>query len=154
MSATREDYTATLCQKDRERTDIHEFLVRRTSFITREQLKSRKALEGHNFVTSGWVREPWVTKAAAYTVIVVTQLSDYAGSACKRAFVVFAFSVGVRCSLAYSPPLVTVDDCIQPMHGASADLVLHPGLIRCFKTGKKSLQGLPNLVVIYPGEFN
>ncbi|KAH6937183.1 hypothetical protein HPB50_025829 [Hyalomma asiaticum] len=55
-------------------TDIHEFLVRRTSFITREQLKSRKALEGHNFVTSGWVREPWVKKAAAYTVIVVTQV--------------------------------------------------------------------------------
>ncbi|KAH6942960.1 hypothetical protein HPB50_012990 [Hyalomma asiaticum] len=53
-------------------SDIHEFLVRRTSFITREQLKSRKALEGHNFVTSGWVREPWVKKVAAYTVIVVT----------------------------------------------------------------------------------
>ncbi|KAH6922358.1 hypothetical protein HPB50_013398 [Hyalomma asiaticum] len=26
----------------------------------------------HNFVTSGWVREPWVKKVAAYTVIVVT----------------------------------------------------------------------------------
>ncbi|KAH7984256.1 hypothetical protein HPB52_018658 [Rhipicephalus sanguineus] len=80
MSATLEDYTATLCQKDRERyeektrlcglnpfalraddcvsdmdlsphvdiSDIHEFLVLRTSFITWEQLKSRKALEGHN----------------------------------------------------------------------------------------------------------
>ncbi|KAH6919381.1 hypothetical protein HPB50_029626 [Hyalomma asiaticum] len=56
-------------------SDIHEFLVRRTSFITREQLKSRKALEGHNFVTSGWVREPWVKKVAAYTVIVVTQVN-------------------------------------------------------------------------------
>ncbi|KAH6925490.1 hypothetical protein HPB50_006103 [Hyalomma asiaticum] len=56
-------------------SDIHEFLVRRTSFITREQLKSRKALEGHNFVTSGWVREPWVKKVAAYTAIVVTQVN-------------------------------------------------------------------------------
>ncbi|KAH6929949.1 hypothetical protein HPB50_007218 [Hyalomma asiaticum] len=56
-------------------TDIHEFLVRRTSFSTREQLKSRKALEGHNFVTSDRVREPWVKKAAAYTVIVVTQVN-------------------------------------------------------------------------------
>ncbi|KAH6933487.1 hypothetical protein HPB50_015560 [Hyalomma asiaticum] len=37
-------------------SDIHEFLVLRTSLITREQLKSRKALEGHNFVTNGWVR--------------------------------------------------------------------------------------------------
>ncbi|KAH6921330.1 hypothetical protein HPB50_027673 [Hyalomma asiaticum] len=38
-------------------------------------MKSRKALEGHNFVTSGWVREPWVKKVAAYTVIVVTQVT-------------------------------------------------------------------------------
>ncbi|KAH6920725.1 hypothetical protein HPB50_028287 [Hyalomma asiaticum] len=105
MSVTPEHYTATLCQKDRERyeektrscgldpftlragdcvsdvdlwprvdsSDIHEFLVLRTSFITREQLKSRKALEGHNFVTSGWVREPWVKKVTADTVIVITQ---------------------------------------------------------------------------------
>ncbi|KAH6936234.1 hypothetical protein HPB50_015026 [Hyalomma asiaticum] len=56
-------------------SDIHEFLVRRTSFITREQLKSRKAPEGHNFVTSGWVREPSVKTVAAYTVIVVTQVN-------------------------------------------------------------------------------
>ncbi|KAH8009826.1 hypothetical protein HPB51_020174 [Rhipicephalus microplus] len=41
-------------------TNIFEFLVLRTSFTTRDQLKSRKALEGHNFVTSGWVREPWI----------------------------------------------------------------------------------------------
>ncbi|KAH6944504.1 hypothetical protein HPB50_003634 [Hyalomma asiaticum] len=107
MSVTPEHYTATLCQKDRERyeektrscgldpftlragdcvsevdlwprvdsSDIHEFLVLRTSFITREQLKSRKALEGHNFVTSGWVREPWVKKVTADTVIVITQVN-------------------------------------------------------------------------------
>ena len=104
MSATLEDYTATLCEKDRERyeektrdcgldpftlraddcvsdvdlwprvdiSDIHEFLVLGTSFITGEQLKTRKALEGHNFVTSGW--EPWAKKVAADTVIVVTQV--------------------------------------------------------------------------------
>ncbi|KAH6923533.1 hypothetical protein HPB50_002155 [Hyalomma asiaticum] len=54
-------------------SDIHEFLVRWTSFITRDQMKSRKALKGHNFVTSG-LREPWVKKVAAYTVIVVTQV--------------------------------------------------------------------------------
>ncbi|KAH6943856.1 hypothetical protein HPB50_000173 [Hyalomma asiaticum] len=34
-----------------------------------------KAPEGHNFVTSGWVQEPWVKKVAAYTVIVVTQVN-------------------------------------------------------------------------------
>ncbi|KAH6933856.1 hypothetical protein HPB50_018611 [Hyalomma asiaticum] len=37
-------------------------------------MKSRKALKGHNFVTSG-LREPWVKKVAAYTVIVVTQVN-------------------------------------------------------------------------------
>ncbi|KAH6935728.1 hypothetical protein HPB50_008669 [Hyalomma asiaticum] len=83
MSATPEDYTTPLCQKDGERdvdlrpridsSDIHDFLVLRTSFITREPLKSKKALEGHNFVTSGWVPEPWVKKVAANTVIAVTQ---------------------------------------------------------------------------------
>ncbi|KAH7947833.1 hypothetical protein HPB52_016161 [Rhipicephalus sanguineus] len=35
--------------------DIHDFLVVRTSFLTRKQLKSYKALEGHNYATSGWV---------------------------------------------------------------------------------------------------
>ncbi|KAH7947518.1 hypothetical protein HPB52_012640 [Rhipicephalus sanguineus] len=50
------------------RTDIsyiHEFLVLRTTFITGEQLKSRKALEGHNTVTSGWV--PWAAAGRAIT---------------------------------------------------------------------------------------
>ncbi|KAH6932189.1 hypothetical protein HPB50_003643 [Hyalomma asiaticum] len=54
-------------------SDIHEFLVLRTTFITREQLKSRKALERHNCATIGWVREPSMKKVAADTVIVVTQ---------------------------------------------------------------------------------
>ncbi|KAH7938732.1 hypothetical protein HPB52_000151 [Rhipicephalus sanguineus] len=98
VSATLEDCTATLCQKDRERyeektrlcgldlftlpaddrvsdvdlwprvdiSDIQECLVLRTSFITGEKLKSRKALEGHNFVTSGW--EPWAKKVTSETV--------------------------------------------------------------------------------------
>ncbi|KAH7968261.1 hypothetical protein HPB52_007270 [Rhipicephalus sanguineus] len=89
MSATLEDYTPTLCRKDRERyeektrplraapihapsddcvsdvdlwprvdiADIHEFLVLRTSFITGEQLKSRKALEGHSYEWLGAMGE-------------------------------------------------------------------------------------------------
>lgn len=36
---------------------IHEFLVLRTSFVTRQQMKDRKALEGRNFVTTGYVCE-------------------------------------------------------------------------------------------------
>ncbi|KAH8040043.1 hypothetical protein HPB51_009299 [Rhipicephalus microplus] len=43
-------------------SDIHEFLVPRTSLKTREQTKSRKALEGHHVLKSGWLWEPWVIK--------------------------------------------------------------------------------------------
>lgn len=39
-------------------SDTQEPLAPRTSPITREPLKSRKALEGHNTTTSGWVQEP------------------------------------------------------------------------------------------------
>ncbi|XP_037508471.2 uncharacterized protein LOC119384903 [Rhipicephalus sanguineus] len=56
-------------------SDICEFLVLRTSFVTRQQLKARKALDGHNFVTSGWVREPRVKQVAADSVIVMTQVT-------------------------------------------------------------------------------
>ncbi|KAH6946281.1 hypothetical protein HPB50_012666 [Hyalomma asiaticum] len=88
-------------------TDIHEFLVRRTSFITREQLKLRKALEGHNFVTSGWVREPWVKKAAAYTVIVVTQV-NHSQSANKPPSTSTANAVGANtCSAGYREQIVS-----------------------------------------------
>lgn len=55
--------------------DIHEFLVLRTSFITRQQLKTRKALEGHNILTSGWVRQPCVKTVTADTVILKTQVN-------------------------------------------------------------------------------
>ncbi|XP_077527601.1 uncharacterized protein LOC144138970 [Haemaphysalis longicornis] len=55
--------------------DISEFLVLRTSFITRQQLKARKALEGHNFVTSGWVREPWVKEVSSHSVVLKTKVN-------------------------------------------------------------------------------
>ncbi|XP_077511945.1 uncharacterized protein LOC144122819 [Amblyomma americanum] len=39
------------------------------------QLKDRKALEGHNFLTSGWVREPCMKTVVADTVILKTQVN-------------------------------------------------------------------------------
>nr|XP_054925241.1 uncharacterized protein LOC126529597 isoform X2 [Dermacentor andersoni] len=51
-------------------TDIKDYLVHATSFITREQLKSYKALEAHNYLTSGWVQEPRL-KALAYSRVVI-----------------------------------------------------------------------------------
>ncbi|KAG0440205.1 hypothetical protein HPB47_016374 [Ixodes persulcatus] len=38
--------------------DIKDYLVGKTSFITREQFKAHKALEAHNYVTSRWVQPP------------------------------------------------------------------------------------------------
>lgn len=55
--------------------DIVDFLVLRTSFVTLKQLKSRKSLEGHNFLTSGWVREPWQKQVSAETVLIVTKVN-------------------------------------------------------------------------------
>ncbi|KAH9374342.1 hypothetical protein HPB48_017541 [Haemaphysalis longicornis] len=54
--------------------DIYGFLVLRTSFITSKQLKNYKALEAHNYDTSGWVIEPWVKQAGQDAVIVVTEV--------------------------------------------------------------------------------
>lgn len=54
--------------------DIFDFLVLRTSFVTKNQLKSYKALDGHNYETSGWVRQPPTEKTGLETVIVVTQV--------------------------------------------------------------------------------
>ncbi|KAH7975605.1 hypothetical protein HPB52_003698 [Rhipicephalus sanguineus] len=36
-------------------SDVCEFLVLRISFVTRQQLKAKKAFDGHNFATSAWV---------------------------------------------------------------------------------------------------
>ncbi|XP_049519692.1 uncharacterized protein LOC125944013 [Dermacentor silvarum] len=43
-----------------EFTDIKDYLVHGTSFVTREDLKAYKSMEAHNYVTSGWVQQPRV----------------------------------------------------------------------------------------------
>ncbi|KAH7973736.1 hypothetical protein HPB49_004595 [Dermacentor silvarum] len=53
-----------------DRADIRDYLVHGTSFVTREQLKSYKSLEAHNYVTSGLVEPPRV-KVRDGSVIVV-----------------------------------------------------------------------------------
>lgn len=52
-------------------TDIKDYLVHATSFITREQLKSYKALEAHNYLTSGWVKEPRLKALAESRVVII-----------------------------------------------------------------------------------
>lgn len=58
-----------------DEADINEFLVLRTRFLTRKQLKAKKGLESHNFVTSGWVREPWLKEVSTDTAIAITQVT-------------------------------------------------------------------------------
>ncbi|KAH9379204.1 hypothetical protein HPB48_016313 [Haemaphysalis longicornis] len=55
--------------------DIVDFLVLRTSFVTSKQLKCRKAQEGHNFLTSGCVREPWLKQVSVETVIIISKVN-------------------------------------------------------------------------------
>ncbi|CAN7976320.1 unnamed protein product [Ixodes persulcatus] len=38
--------------------DIKDYLVHSTNFITRDQMKAYKALDAHNYLTSGWVAPP------------------------------------------------------------------------------------------------
>lgn len=58
-----------------DKCDIMDFLVLRTSFVSRKQLKAYKSMDGHNYVTSGWVQEPLLKQVSADTVIVITQVS-------------------------------------------------------------------------------
>ncbi|KAH7958970.1 hypothetical protein HPB49_007045 [Dermacentor silvarum] len=55
--------------------DIHDFLVLSSSFLTGKQLKSYKSLEGHNYVTSGWMREPWVKQTGPEAIGILTQVN-------------------------------------------------------------------------------
>ncbi|KAG0443989.1 hypothetical protein HPB47_014309 [Ixodes persulcatus] len=41
-----------------ELMDIKDYLVHSTNFITRDQMKAYKALDAHNYLTSGWVAPP------------------------------------------------------------------------------------------------
>lgn len=56
-------------------SDIYEFLVTRTSFLTRQQIKNKKSLESYNFVVSGWVKEPYIKPVNVDEMIVVGEVN-------------------------------------------------------------------------------
>lgn len=62
-----------------EFTDIKDYLVHETSFVTREELKAYKSLESHNFLTSGWVQEPQIRVLPDNNVVVVGKVSKNLG---------------------------------------------------------------------------
>ncbi|XP_049518638.1 uncharacterized protein LOC125943391 [Dermacentor silvarum] len=54
--------------------DIKNYLVHGTSFVSREQLKAYKSMEGHNNLTSGWVQQPCVKALPDGMVVVVGKM--------------------------------------------------------------------------------
>ncbi|XP_037564416.2 uncharacterized protein LOC119443882 [Dermacentor silvarum] len=52
-----------------ELSDIKDYLVHATSFITHEQLKARKYLESHNYLTSGFVQEPQLRRHGEHIIV-------------------------------------------------------------------------------------
>ncbi|KAH7947549.1 hypothetical protein HPB52_013148 [Rhipicephalus sanguineus] len=51
-----------------ELSDIKDYLVHATSFITHEQLKAKKSLESHNYLTSGFVQEPQLRRHGEHII--------------------------------------------------------------------------------------
>ena len=60
-----------------EDVDVKDYLVGKTSFISREQFKAHKFLESHNYLTSGWLQEPRLKLLASEEVVVVGKVRDY-----------------------------------------------------------------------------
>lgn len=60
-------------------TDISDYLVHGTSFVSRAQFKAYKSLEAHNFLTSGWVEEPRLKFVNDDNVVVITKVCVYLG---------------------------------------------------------------------------
>ncbi|KAH7943338.1 hypothetical protein HPB52_006959 [Rhipicephalus sanguineus] len=66
------------CYPSVDRADINDYLVHGTSFVTREQLKSYKSLEAHNYVTSGLVEPPRVKTLCDGNIVVVSKVFEEA----------------------------------------------------------------------------
>lgn len=77
-----------LCLRDDETTgsisdypkteycDVKDYLVNKTSFITRDQFKARKSLEAHNYLTSGWVAEPRIKVLPDQHIVIIGKVSS------------------------------------------------------------------------------
>ncbi|CAN7950895.1 unnamed protein product [Ixodes pacificus] len=55
--------------------DIIDYLVRKTSYLTRKEMKAYKSLEAHNYLTSGWVKEPSLKTIGTDAVVVVSEVN-------------------------------------------------------------------------------
>lgn len=54
--------------------DIHDYLVNKTSYATRKQLKAHKLPEAYNYVTNGWVSEPRL-KTVKSGILIMTEVN-------------------------------------------------------------------------------
>ncbi|KAH6946170.1 hypothetical protein HPB50_011984 [Hyalomma asiaticum] len=59
-----------------EISDIKDYLVHATSYITHEQMKARKSLEAHNYLTSGFVQEPQLKKVDDVVIVRGKHIAD------------------------------------------------------------------------------
>lgn len=59
-----------------EDSDIKDYLVHATSFVTHEQFKATKSLGAHNYLTSGFVQQPRL-KQVGDSVIVRGKVSTF-----------------------------------------------------------------------------
>ncbi|KAH9365561.1 hypothetical protein HPB48_008922 [Haemaphysalis longicornis] len=57
-----------------EESDIKDYLVHATGYLTHEEFKAVKSLESHNYLTSGFVQEPKLRQVGEH-VIVVTKVN-------------------------------------------------------------------------------
>ncbi|KAG0444923.1 hypothetical protein HPB47_013221, partial [Ixodes persulcatus] len=51
--------------------DVKDYVFGKMSFITRVQFKAHKALEAHDFLTSGWVQAPRLGALSCRNVVVI-----------------------------------------------------------------------------------
>lgn len=59
-----------------DESDIKDYLVRTTGYLTNEKFKAVESLESHNYLTSGFVQEPKLRQVGDDLVIVVSKVND------------------------------------------------------------------------------
>lgn len=59
-----------------DESDIKDYLVRATGYLTNEKFKAVESLESHNYLTSGFVQEPKLRQVGDDLVIVVSKVND------------------------------------------------------------------------------
>ena len=60
--------------------DIVNYMVLKTSFVTRDQMRAYKSLEAHAFFTNGWVHETFLKVRPSTQAVTVPYKCHYSGT--------------------------------------------------------------------------